>query len=578
MPKPQRRNPLATAQPVATVSETTIELPIGQIDRTGGTQIRLQLNQKKVDEYAELIEEGVITLHGTVNYDGTTYWLKDGFHRFSGLEQLRRTHARVEVQAGTRRDAVLYAATEANNRHGLPLTPEDKRNAALTLLRDKEWRQWGDRLIARKVGITHPTVGKLRRQVEEEERTRSGKNYQMPTERKVMRAGVEYTMQTETINRAREIRTTAAAWLQQQASGEANRRHLLQQLLDNSGSDNFLWRGLLSTIALETDREEVTPILRSLLAEMEESATVDGTEYRQARIEEPPAAAAPPPAREQGRASGPAYAEIWQLEAALRSWLERSQAASAHLEIVQGLRDDERSWAEIWDGYTWRKRDSLQAIANVAEQCRQAAAFQWLKAYRDDRGRSWRDLEDNQVHHANSPCYQAFIRQYPAIADPKFALKQALAQLRREHPEAAQDERDLHNRTDDHGQPDSVTPAAAATDGTTVQPSPACPTCGKPQYWDGECSLTWRCIPCEHEALSASQRPAANSQLLTASHRANARQLRQAAQTAFDALGSYPSKDAARLLGQPFQQLHADLLLKAKALRTLLDDQYGEKQ
>jgi hypothetical protein len=62
------------------------------------------------------------------------------------------------------------------------------------------------------------------------------------------------------------------------------------------------------------------------------------------------------------------------------------------------------------------------------------AAYDWLKEYEDDKGRTWRDLEGTQVHHANSPCFQAFVAAFPDSRDleRKFALKQAIARLRRE--------------------------------------------------------------------------------------------------------------------------------------------------
>lgn len=59
-------------------------------------------------------------------------------------------------------------------------------------------------------------------------------------------------------------------------------------------------------------------------------------------------------------------------------------------------------------------------------------AYDWLRAYVDDDGRTWKDLADNQVHHANSPCYQAFVKAFPDQTDPKLCLKQALARLRGE--------------------------------------------------------------------------------------------------------------------------------------------------
>jgi ParB/RepB/Spo0J family partition protein len=59
-------------------------------------------------------------------------------------------------------------------------------------------------------------------------------------------------------------------------------------------------------------------------------------------------------------------------------------------------------------------------------------AVAWLRAYVDDTGRTWQDLEPNQTHHANSPCFQAFTRAFPDEAEPKWQLKQARAVLERE--------------------------------------------------------------------------------------------------------------------------------------------------
>jgi ParB/RepB/Spo0J family partition protein len=59
-------------------------------------------------------------------------------------------------------------------------------------------------------------------------------------------------------------------------------------------------------------------------------------------------------------------------------------------------------------------------------------AVAWLRSYVDDTGRTWRELEPNQTHHANSPCFQAFTRAFPDEAEPKWQLKQARAVLEQE--------------------------------------------------------------------------------------------------------------------------------------------------
>ena len=65
------------------------------------------------------------------------------------------------MRQGTRRDAVLHSVG-ANAQHGLRRTNADKRRAVETLLRDEEWSGWSDSEIARRCGVSHPTVAKVR--------------------------------------------------------------------------------------------------------------------------------------------------------------------------------------------------------------------------------------------------------------------------------------------------------------------------------------------------------------------------------------------------------------------------------
>jgi len=94
------------------------------------------------------------------------YWLADGFHRCEAAKDAGLTEINADVQVGTRRDAVLYAAC-ANAGHGIRRTNTDKRKAVWTLLHDKQWKKWSDHEIAKKTHTTQPFVSKLRREVDE---------------------------------------------------------------------------------------------------------------------------------------------------------------------------------------------------------------------------------------------------------------------------------------------------------------------------------------------------------------------------------------------------------------------------
>lgn len=168
----QRTNPLTAtrpAMPPATESRHIVErFDRSLIRRDGGTQMRLGINKMKAMEYAELKKHGHRFDPIRLFYDGTDYWLGDGFHREAADDINGETHTRAEIHPGTRRDAILYAASEANNKHGLPPSLADRQNAARVLLEDEEWSKWGDREIGRRVGLSHPTIGRMRAKIDEE--------------------------------------------------------------------------------------------------------------------------------------------------------------------------------------------------------------------------------------------------------------------------------------------------------------------------------------------------------------------------------------------------------------------------
>ncbi|PYS47407.1 MAG: hypothetical protein DMF68_16065 [Acidobacteria bacterium] len=140
------------------------EITLSRIRTDGGTQPRAQLNFLTIDEYAEAMQEGAKFPPVTLFYDGSEYWLADGFHRVAAARKAGRETIDCEVTQGTRRDAVLYSLG-ANATHGLPRTNEDKRRAVKMLLEDKEWAEWSDSLIAQKTSTSQPFVSKLRREL-----------------------------------------------------------------------------------------------------------------------------------------------------------------------------------------------------------------------------------------------------------------------------------------------------------------------------------------------------------------------------------------------------------------------------
>lgn len=136
-------------------------ITLTEITIDGGTQMRADLNEGTVAEYADAMSNGAEFPLIVVFHDGAKYWLADGFHRFFAARQANLDALPADIRQGTRRDAILYAAC-ANTSHGLRRTNADKRKAVMALLEDEEWSRLSDNDIAQRCGVTHPFVGKLR--------------------------------------------------------------------------------------------------------------------------------------------------------------------------------------------------------------------------------------------------------------------------------------------------------------------------------------------------------------------------------------------------------------------------------
>ena len=65
------------------VAEKTLPMDVVRID--GGTQSRCRISQEMVDQYAESMADGAAFPPGVAFFDGSDYWLADGFHRYHAL-------------------------------------------------------------------------------------------------------------------------------------------------------------------------------------------------------------------------------------------------------------------------------------------------------------------------------------------------------------------------------------------------------------------------------------------------------------------------------------------------------------
>jgi hypothetical protein len=145
----------------------------------GGTQARTELNVDKVNEYAEQMKDGAVFPPIVVFFDGKDHWLSSGFHRYFANKKLDKVSILCDVKDGTVRDAKLYAYSA--NQHGMPHTQEENRRIIQEMVLDPEWGKWSNVQIAKHIGVSSMTVGRLRKTPSEVTYVKNGKKVKIKT-------------------------------------------------------------------------------------------------------------------------------------------------------------------------------------------------------------------------------------------------------------------------------------------------------------------------------------------------------------------------------------------------------------
>jgi hypothetical protein len=139
----------------------TQRISIESLRVDGGTQPRGELNADYVAELVERIGNGDKLPPLSAVYDGTDYWLWDGFHRCCAYADAGVEAVDVEVATGTQADA-QWRSYAANRVHGLRRTSADKRRAVEAALGHPNGARLSDRSIADHCGVSHTLVAQIR--------------------------------------------------------------------------------------------------------------------------------------------------------------------------------------------------------------------------------------------------------------------------------------------------------------------------------------------------------------------------------------------------------------------------------
>ena len=162
-----------------------------------GTQFRARLNDDRVKEYAELFvdEKWPFETPCEVFFDGSEYYLVDGFHRYHAARTAGQDGIVCNVRKGTLRDAIRFALS-ANAKHGLHRSNDDKRKAVAFALADDEWSKLSSRMVADMCGVSSPFVESIRK---------STVNGLQSSEKRVGKDGRETASKKTTVNNPKQV-------------------------------------------------------------------------------------------------------------------------------------------------------------------------------------------------------------------------------------------------------------------------------------------------------------------------------------------------------------------------------------
>lgn len=147
---------VATNDEVAKPS--SIRLRMVRID--GDTQTRDAIDEATVAEYEQHYRDGVDLPPIEVVWDGRSFWLHDGFHRYHAAKRAGLTSLPAISVEGTA-DLARWLACGANRTHGLKRSNADKRRAVSMALALKP--EESNAAIAAHCGVSDHFVGDVRK-------------------------------------------------------------------------------------------------------------------------------------------------------------------------------------------------------------------------------------------------------------------------------------------------------------------------------------------------------------------------------------------------------------------------------
>jgi ParB-like chromosome segregation protein Spo0J len=136
------------------------EIELDKLEAPGATS-RARVETALVGSFADLMTMGVKLPPLEVYFDGTTFWLADGFHRVAAARKLNRTTMPAMVMPGDKMRALLalLAANKASR------SDDDKRHVAHLALTDPLLKTWNNQQLSEHIGVGQDLIQRVRRSV-----------------------------------------------------------------------------------------------------------------------------------------------------------------------------------------------------------------------------------------------------------------------------------------------------------------------------------------------------------------------------------------------------------------------------
>lgn len=143
------------------IAPVEMDIALDRIDTTGGTQMRVRIDDATVLEYRDAMLGGAEFPPIVVFAERGKHWLADGFHRYRARMAAGARDIRCSVHVGDRTDALVFAVG-ANQANGLRRTNADKQMAIRAALSVERLSGMSDRALAELLGVTDKSVSAMR--------------------------------------------------------------------------------------------------------------------------------------------------------------------------------------------------------------------------------------------------------------------------------------------------------------------------------------------------------------------------------------------------------------------------------